>query len=228
MVATKTEYPTLAAALVAFQADLPKIQRTERANIGTYGYDYASLDKITPIILPKLSAVGIAYTAPPSMIDGVFGLFAQLVHTSGEAIGGLYPLGNPNGKAQDIGSAITYARRYALLALTGVQPDDQPDDTGEGGQDDDGAAAHAATAKAAASAAVESEAAVKKDGLQSVRDEMSALVNNPATSKVNGDDANEIMEGIAPGKRATQWTLAELKKGRDALKERSEEKKAAS
>ena len=214
----KTEYPNLASALVAFQADLPKIERDSQANIPSktgqgYKYDYASLDVMTPIIFKKLSEVGLAYTAAPSFIDGTFGLYAQLIHTSGESIGGLYPLGNPNAPAQAIGSAITYARRYALLALTGVQPADQ---------DDDGAAASQAAASAAAPKVPAKETA------ETVREDMGSLVNNPTKFKVSGEDANTIMEEVAPGKTPNQWTLTELKKGRDKLLALSNERIAES
>lgn len=209
----KADFPNLATALVAFQSNLPKIRRTETAKVGTYSYDYASLDKITPIIFKELSAVGLAYTAAPTVIDGTFGLYAQLVHTSGEAIGGLYPLGNPNARAQDIGSAITYARRYALLALTGVQPDDE---------DDDGAAA--SDAQAAANAAEKADAAPKKETAQDFRDKIAALINDE-DSLVVGDDANAVLEEVAPGKSPNQWTLTDLKKALPKLQELSDTRK---
>lgn len=197
------KYPNLASALIAFQSDLPQITRDSQANIPSktgagYKYDYASLDTITPIIFEKLAAVGLAYTAAPSFIDGTFGLYAKLIHESGEESGGLYPLGNPNAPAQAVGSAITYARRYALLALTGVQPVDQ---------DDDGAAATSAAAAAAVA-----KAAPASDPKQVVRDQIGELINDEA-SKVTGEDANKIMEEVAPGKAPAQWTLPNLNAG---------------
>ena len=57
----------------------------------------------------------------------------SLLHKSGGAVAGEYPLPR-DGSPQAIGSALTYARRYALCAVTGVAP---------GGSDDDGAAAEA-------------------------------------------------------------------------------------
>jgi hypothetical protein len=43
-----------------------------------------------------------------------------------EQLDGMYPLGT--GTPQQLGSAITYARRYCLLAVTGLAPDDGSDD----------------------------------------------------------------------------------------------------
>lgn len=202
-------------ALVEFQSDIPTITKDSTADTGKYSYDYASLDRITPIVFGKLTALGVAYVASPTVReDGIFVLRAQLIHAASETkIEADYPLGSPNAPAQGVGSAITYARRYALLAMTGIAPT---------GEDDDGAKASAETAKAVAA---KSEPA--KDTAQAVRDEMGTLVNKYSETLVNGDDANGIMEEVAAGKTPNQWTLAELKKGRDKLKALSEERKAA-
>lgn len=201
-------------ALVAFQADIPRVEKTSSADTGKYSYSYASLDVLTPIVFEKLSALGVAYTTAPTVRDdGLFVLRAELVHAgSNTSITADYPLGNPNAPAQAIGSAVTYARRYALLALTGIAPV---------GEDDDGAKASEATASAASAPATPA-----KDTAESVRNEMGSLVNDPEKSKVSGEDANAIMEEVAPGKVPAQWTLTELKKGRDKLKALSKERQA--
>lgn len=207
MTETKPKYPTLAAALVAFQADIPVPTKDSSADTGKYSYDYASLDKLTPLIFEKLTAVGLAYTAAPDLTEVGFGLRAQLIHESGESIGGFYPLGSPNNPAQAIGSAITYARRYALLALTGVAPT---------GEDDDGARATDAQSKATTAYAPVSGG---KETPDSVRAEMGELIESSG-GKVSGDDANEIMATVTNRKPVANWTLTDLKKGRDALKAR--------
>jgi hypothetical protein len=213
--ATTKKTNNIYTALVEFQKDIPIITKDSTADTGKYSYDYASLDKITPLVFEKLSALDVVYTTAPTVReDGTFVLRAKLIHAPSETeIAADYPLGNPNAPAQGIGSAVTYARRYALLAMTGIAPT---------GDDDDGAKASAETAKAAA------RPEPVKDSAQSVRDEMGALVNKPDENKVTGDDANAIMEEIAPGKSPAQWTLTELKKGRDKLIALSNERKAAS
>jgi ERF superfamily len=51
----------------------------------------------------------------------------RLYHApSGQAIGGDYPLSSST--PQTMGGAITYARRYCLLAVTGAAPDEDDDD----------------------------------------------------------------------------------------------------
>ncbi len=128
----------LALALAAVQADLPPIVKTERADVrtdkGNYSYTYADLAAVSRAIMPKLGEHGLAFIAKPtrSPVDGSFVLAYALLHESGDRESGEYPLPD-KGTAQQIGSAITYARRYCLCAVTGVAPDD----------DDDGAAASA-------------------------------------------------------------------------------------
>ena len=55
-----------------------------------------------------------------------------LLHASGESIEGRYPLRPVQNTPQGMGSAISYARRYALAAMVGVVSDD--DDGNEASQ----------------------------------------------------------------------------------------------
>jgi hypothetical protein len=116
----------LAAALAAFQADLPKVGKNASAQYGRY----ADLADVTEAILPALNRAGLIWTCAPTMQDGQFGLRYLLAHVTSEderqVVTGFYPLGAV-GNAQAMGSAITYARRYCLLAVTGVAPDEDDD-----------------------------------------------------------------------------------------------------
>jgi hypothetical protein len=119
-------------ALARLQAHLPKVAKGSTADTGTYKYQYAGLDAVTEALMPALGAVGLAFIALPTVnADGKFVLAYSLVHEAGAEISGEYPLMD-KGTPQALGSAITYARRYALCAATGVAP---------GGEDDDAAAA---------------------------------------------------------------------------------------
>jgi hypothetical protein len=132
--ATKTAYPNLASALVAFQSDIPV--PTKDAENPHFKSSFASLDGITPQLTQKLSAVGIAWSARAGFQEGQYGLIGSLLHESGDTLDGFFPI--PVTKPQDIGSAFAYARRYLLLALTGVAPT---------GEDDDGQKAQEAAAQ---------------------------------------------------------------------------------
>jgi hypothetical protein len=124
----------LFAALAAFQADLPKV--TKGSVNPHFKSRYADLADITNVVVPLLAKHGLAWVTMPKIIDGSFVLVYELVHEDGDHIGGVYPIGD--GKPQEIGSALTYARRYTLCAVTGVAPD---------GDDDDGNAAQEASTK---------------------------------------------------------------------------------
>lgn len=124
-------------ALVKFQKELPNVSKGNTAKAGSFSYKYADLTDVTEKIMPLLSKHGLAFSAYPTMYEGAFVLDYALLHESGEKINGLYPLPS-HGSPQEIGSAITYARRYALVAVTGVAP---------GGDDDDAAAAQVAAAR---------------------------------------------------------------------------------
>lgn len=125
----------LAKALASVQANLPAIAKGETAEVKNkdgkklYDYHYADLAGVSDAILPLLGKNGLAFTAWPTLDDGRFVLAYALIHEGGEERAGIYPLPS-SGTPQDIGKAITYARRYCLCAVTGVAP---------GGDDNDAA-----------------------------------------------------------------------------------------
>jgi hypothetical protein len=111
---------------------LPKVAKGSTADTGTYKYQYAGLDAVTDALMPALGGVGLAFIALPTLNEaGHFVLAYSLVHEGGAEISGEYPLPD-KGSSQQLGSAITYARRYCLCASTGIAP---------AGEDDDGKAA---------------------------------------------------------------------------------------
>jgi hypothetical protein len=59
-------------------------------------------------------------------------LVTKLLHSSGQWIEGEYPIVPVKSDPQSLGSAITYARRYALMAIVGIAPEE---DDGEAAMD---------------------------------------------------------------------------------------------
>jgi hypothetical protein len=115
---------TLAAALAAMQAKMPVIEKGRTATVvsqkGSYKYSYAGLDDVARILQPLLAEFGFSFTSRPTLDpEGRFVLAYSLLHVSGESLDGAYPL-PPNTAPQAVGSVITYARRYALCAVTGA------------------------------------------------------------------------------------------------------------
>lgn len=154
----------LAAALAAVQSELPRVRKSETGEVkGTtkdgkyysYEYSYADLASVSAAVLPLLGKHGLAFTAWPTTTPRGFLLRYSLLHESGEMMTGEYPLPVDVKSPQAMGSAITYARRYALCSVIGVSPDD----------DDDAAAAEGAKAsrRADQQEAVDSELSHARD-----------------------------------------------------------------
>jgi ERF superfamily len=125
--------PELNAALAAFQAEAPKVIKDEVGVIPGkdgkqgYKYRYADLSTVNAVALPLLGKHGLSVFAKPGFAGNQFGIVCKLKHSSGEEEEGFYPL-PASGTPQQIGSAITYARRYSMLMMTGLAPADDDDD----------------------------------------------------------------------------------------------------
>jgi hypothetical protein len=119
-----------AQALANVQAAMPKVGKSNTATVptkagGSYTYKYADLADIFEKVMPLLAANGLAWIAKPTLShDDAFVLRYALLHKDGHREAGEYPLPHPSsGTPQSIGSAITYARRYAFCAMVGVVAD---------------------------------------------------------------------------------------------------------
>lgn len=129
MTAPTTGLPHLAAALAKVQTQLPKLERdrtveVKQKNGDTYSYSYVTLANLSDAILPLLAGHGLAWVAMPGMgADGKMCVRYQLLHESGEALTGEFPVSGEGG-IQMIGGRITYARRYCLAAVVGVAADE--------------------------------------------------------------------------------------------------------
>jgi hypothetical protein len=127
MTETLTKLP---AALAKFQAEHHAAGRDGKGNYGTYTTLAGALAAVQ-----HACAFGLSHTQTLQPIsDDLMVLRTTLMHESGEAVVSDLPLpirqeggrGNP---MQALGSALTYARRYGLLAIYGIAGDD---DDGEG------------------------------------------------------------------------------------------------
>jgi len=90
---------------------------------------YADLQSVWDAVRPAFQANGLSLTQIPDMEGAQAVLVTVLMHESGEWQRGRYPINPIKPDPQAVGSAITYARRYALQAVAGVCADD--DDDGE-------------------------------------------------------------------------------------------------
>jgi hypothetical protein len=124
--------PVLAAALLAAQREI-SVAVKDSTN-PHFKNAYASLGTVIEAVKPALNKQGIVFlqmpVAPP--FENCLALETILLHESGATISGtcVIPLEKLN--AQGIGSAITYARRYALASVLGLKV---LDDDGEAAVD---------------------------------------------------------------------------------------------
>lgn len=98
---------------------------------------YATLDAGLNIVRSVLSKHGISITQPTRVEDGVLMLDTRLAY-QGQWIASEYPVCPFPVKQQEMGSALTYSRRYSLFSLVGIA----------GEEDDDGNAANATPTQA--------------------------------------------------------------------------------
>lgn len=85
---------------------------------------YADLASVTEAIKGPLTSEGFSWPQTIAMEDGLV-VVTQWLRRKGVAIQSVLPMPiGDKATPQQIGSAITYARRYALSAMVGVAPDD--------------------------------------------------------------------------------------------------------
>jgi hypothetical protein len=124
---------------------------------------YADLGACIDAVMDALNAQGIALIQKQHPHDGGVCIETVFLHESGECFSaGLLTVPATKQDAQGYGSALTYARRYSLMAACGIAP-----------EDDDGQAA----AKAKAEAEAKQSAALRSAWLDEQAQKMEACVN---------------------------------------------------
>lgn len=127
----------LAIALAAAQGEFVTVQRGNTAKVesekANYSYKYAELSDYMDVARGPLSRHGLAVMQPPIYdANGCVVVETLLVHGESEQwlANELY-LMPKDAKPQSIGSAITYARRYAYTAILGMIAEKEDDDGNE-------------------------------------------------------------------------------------------------
>lgn len=126
---TTEQINELASALVKFQGEVPVITFDSKVKVqtktgGAYSFEYASLKAIKetckPILLKNQLAV--------SQLVGQKQLTTMLIHSSGQYITDAMDLPiRDNMNPQEIGSIITYMKRYSFSAILGLVSDEDDD-----------------------------------------------------------------------------------------------------
>lgn len=86
--------------------------------------NYADLSAVVKAIKEPFSENGLSYSQFPVFSDDKVGVETILMHASGEWLSSVLLLPMTKQDPQAAGSAITYARRYALQAIAGIPSED--------------------------------------------------------------------------------------------------------
>lgn len=93
---------------------------------------YADLAGVVEAVVPALNANGIGYMQSPGFDGDMIALTTILIHESGATCTATLHMRPSKSDPQGVGSATTYARRYALLAMTGAAPEDDDGNAASG------------------------------------------------------------------------------------------------
>lgn len=85
---------------------------------------YADLGAVVEATLPSLNSAGFSVLQPPSFDGEIVRVATLILHESGQWMRCTLALRPSKADPHGVGSAITYARRYGLLAMCGVAPED--------------------------------------------------------------------------------------------------------
>lgn len=128
-------------AMSEFQKDCPKIVKSSMAKIqtrsgGAFSYHYASLENIMAAIVPRMTALGMSISWRNRIENGRVIASCRVSHDmghfeeSGEVAMPVTEDAHGANPAQRVGIAMTYAKRYSLLSIVGLAPEDDPDAAG--------------------------------------------------------------------------------------------------
>ena len=116
-------HKSVASALAMAQAQMGKALKS--ANNPHFRSKYADLASVMDACLPALNANGIAVVQPT--VDDESGRYVETILLHGETGTELkcrVPLIVQKNDMQGYGSAVTYARRYGLMSMAGIAPED--------------------------------------------------------------------------------------------------------
>jgi hypothetical protein len=114
-----------AQALVAAIGELSNVAKT--ASNPYFKSKYAPLDAIVEYTRPVLAKHGLAIQQQPLFMEGTAGVETIIIHKSGFETSSTLLLPLKDQSPQGVGSAITYARRYALAAVLGLATEEDDD-----------------------------------------------------------------------------------------------------
>lgn len=96
-----------------------------------YKSKYADFASCMEACRNPLAENGLVVTQYCELLGDKLNLVTMLAHTSGQWMTSYFPIFTANTNMQSLGSAISYAKRYALTAALGIVADEEVDDDAE-------------------------------------------------------------------------------------------------
>jgi hypothetical protein len=119
---TSEQINEIAAALAKAQG---KMENPDKDNVNPHFKSrYADLASGINAVRQCLSEQGISVVQTTCLDGELMVLNTRLCHASGQWIEGMYPICKFPTPPQQIGAAMTYARRYSMFAIVGIAPED--------------------------------------------------------------------------------------------------------
>lgn len=112
----------LAAALAKAQGEID--DATKKGANPYFNSKYADLAAVRAVIREPLAVNDLAIVQLPKTLDGAVEVETMVIHKSGEYIAETLRMPVQKWDAHSIGSGITYARRYGLMAMLGIAAED--------------------------------------------------------------------------------------------------------
>jgi len=116
------ETKSIALALAKAQAEMGRALK--ESNNPAFRSKYADLGNVVDACLPALNKHEIAVIQPVCETEAGRVVKTILIHSSGECLECAVPLIVGKNDMQGLGSAITYGRRYGLMSMAGIAPED--------------------------------------------------------------------------------------------------------
>lgn len=117
-----TDHKNIATALAAAQLEMGKAFK--QSSNPHFRSKYADLGNVMDACMEALNKHGIAVVQPVTETELGRYVETRFIHETGETLICPIPLILGKQDMQGLGSAMTYARRYGLMALAGIAPED--------------------------------------------------------------------------------------------------------
>ena len=137
---TSEQINELTTALAKAQGEFTNPERNREVRVATkaggeYRFSYSTLDCVMDMARPILAKHGLSITQPPTTRDGNVVVLTKLMHSSGQFQEEEIAITPETFGPQQIGSAISYMKRYAYCGMLGIASDEDDDGNAASGNE---------------------------------------------------------------------------------------------